>query len=68
MAAADYQLCNLCRATTYYDSDLTFDFDENPNWGLHNVGDMAVICTKCAETHAVQIVERAPTLKDPADV
>lgn len=57
MAAADYQLCNLCNQKTYYDSDLNFDFAENPNFGLHNVGDMAVICIKCAETHAVRIVE-----------
>lgn len=56
MAAADYRLCDVCSAKTFYDAELAYDFKKYPKHGLWGVGDWAVLCTKCAETHEVRVV------------
>lgn len=43
MAGADYFLCSACRSKTFYDADIY------KRW--QSVGDIKVICQKCAETH-----------------
>lgn len=61
MAACDYYLCDICECETFYDSNL-YNHDEvnrNENTGHPlpdgDVGDMAVICKDCAETHRIEI-------------
>jgi len=60
MAAADYRLCDVCEAKTFYDANLDYDFrdpDRRPH-GLHRLGDWAVICKECAKTHECKVVKR----------
>jgi hypothetical protein len=59
MAAADYRLCDVCQCKTFYDANLNYDFHEYPKHGLR-LGDWAVLCEKCNETHEVVIRPRAP--------
>lgn len=58
MAAADYRLCDICSCKTFYDSNLDYCFVEYPKHGLSRLGDWAVICTECAETHEVIIQKK----------
>ena len=59
MAFCDYYACDLCgERKTFYDANLHYDFDEDWSHGLWGAGDMAVICSKCAETHQVFIVQK----------
>ena len=55
MAIADYYLCDLCNAKTFYDADLSYENkNSNPKtgkpWPDGNVGYMFVICKECART------------------
>jgi len=63
MAAADYRLCDVCNRKAFYDANLNYDYDKrdaNGEPSLDYLGAWAVICTDCAKTHEVKIVERAP--------
>jgi len=64
MAMADYYLCDICGEKTFYDATLDYDEDNrNPKtshpWPNRDVGDMAVICRKCAETHKIELVKKS---------
>ena len=59
MAAADYRSCDICGSKTFYDSNLGYDFNvrrPDGDLGLPGLGDWAVICVKCAETHKCIVV------------
>jgi hypothetical protein len=60
MALADYRLCDGCQGKAFYDSNLSYDFDEYPDTGLSNLGDWCVLCRECAKTHKTQIVRITP--------
>lgn len=62
MAMADYYLCNVCGYKAFYDSRLNHEVDEKGNHSLDYVGQMAVICTQCADTHHVEIRRNDGTL------
>ncbi len=57
MAAADYRQCDVCDSKTFYDADLPFEIKDG-EWVLSNVGDWAVICVSCAQTHEVRIIRK----------
>lgn len=57
MAAADYRLCDVCGAKTFYDEALRYDFEEHPIHGLR-LGAWAVICEECAKTFEVVVRPR----------
>lgn len=62
MAMADYRLCDVCSGKTFYDANLDYqkpDAEHAHEWWLHGVGDWAVICTKCSETHEVIVRPKA---------
>ena len=50
MAYADYTHCDLCDCKVYYDANVDYDW---------NLGSMAVICKKCAETHETIVREKS---------
>lgn len=56
MAALDHYICDVCGAKCFYDA--------NVNWEAYRamkmLGEMAVICGKCARTHVVKILPRRP--------
>ena len=57
MALIDYYTCDVCGNKTLYDADIAY------RWEL--VGDMKIICRKCAETHEVMVREKlTPRLKE----
>lgn len=72
MASADYWLCDVCDAKTFYDVVLHYDALKDgavlrpgddkvlPS----GVGDMAAICVKCAETHEVIWRPKVPVVGD----
>ena len=72
MALCDYRLCDRCGGKAFYDAHLNYgDPGETSVHGrdytLDHVGDWAVLCQTCAETHAVVIVSHetgAPRLED----
>jgi hypothetical protein len=57
MAMADYWACDVCGAKAFYDAGLAYwdknlrriDSKQMPD----GAGDMAAICSKCAQTHEV---------------
>lgn len=57
MASGDYRSCDICGCKTFYDANLSYDFDEYPETGLR-LGDWKVICVECAKTHEVKIEMR----------
>lgn len=57
MAAADYRWCDVCECKTFYDANLSYDFDEYPKHGLR-LGDWKVLCVECAKTHKIEIVKQ----------
>lgn len=64
MALADYYLCDVCDAKTFYDANLSYDFkggNVNPNgtpWPVGNVGWMTVLCKECAKSHSVEVMPK----------
>ena len=62
MALADYWLCDVCSAKTFYDAELNYDKGdirrEDPRQMPYGAGDIACICRKCAETHVVVVMQR----------
>jgi len=52
MAYADYRLCDLCNAKTFYDAGLEYSGAELPR-----VGSLSVICCTCAESHRTIVCE-----------
>lgn len=61
MAAADYYLCDVCGNKTFYDAELHYDGNENPDTHHERpvgVGHMVVLCQDCAKTHKVIIEKR----------
>lgn len=60
MAYADYRLCDICDAKTFYDANLNYERDDTAPDGLklYGLGDWSVICEKCAETHKTTIVRK----------
>ncbi len=72
MAMADYCGCARCGGKTFYDSNLDFEDEEEgtarPDDLPRGAWDMAVLCRKCAETHEVEVQEKAPSkLRVPAE-
>lgn len=64
MAAADYRLCDVCKAKTFYDAELNYEHggadiscrnggDMILGQELQGLGDWIVICKKCTETHEI---------------
>lgn len=60
MAAADYRLCDLCRAKAFYDCTLNYDFQAYPDTGLFNLGAWCVVCRECAKRFEIKITEKEP--------
>lgn len=65
MALADYYLCDVCKAKTFYDANVNYCDDRWMTDGRckmipNGAGDMAVLCMECAKTHKV-IVTRSIT-------
>ena len=70
MALADYRLCDLCESEAFYDARLNYELDYDvpriagkdvPQYlGLYNLGDWAVLCRDCAETHRTMIAPITP--------
>lgn len=70
MALADYRLCDVCGGKAFYDSNLNYEFrDYEPseeahvdgelaNYRLDYLGDWAVICLTCRQTHRCVVVPR----------
>tara|TARA_Y100000815_G_C13137596_1_gene423020 strand:+ start:286 stop:507 length:222 start_codon:yes stop_codon:yes gene_type:complete len=63
MAAADYHLCDLCAAKTFYDADLEgFHDPASGEWlyGWEGVSGYRAyaLCKKCEETHEIVIQPR----------
>ena len=70
MAYADYRLCDICGGKAFYDANLNYEFGthkepipveelvENTNYGIDRLGDWAVICLDCANTHKCVIVKK----------
>lgn len=50
MAYADYYHCDICDSKAFYDAQI--DWDET------RIGDMKVICKKCAESHDVVVMQK----------
>lgn len=75
MAYADYRLCDVCGEKVFYDVQLNYETareapDKMPfrvaggephpsGYRLDRLGDWAVICTDCAETHETIVGIRA---------
>lgn len=61
MAAADYKLCDVCSAKTFYDVEIDYADAAPPDWTPipKHVGSWAVICESCAKTHICVVMERA---------
>lgn len=62
MASSDYYLCDVCNSKTFYDAEVHYDA-MNSHPVTHallpdNVGDMAVICERCAQTFKVAVVAK----------
>lgn len=47
MVGSDYYSCDKCFAKAFYDAEVEYE----------GVGQMRVLCAKCAETHRLEIVE-----------
>lgn len=70
MAAADYRICDRCGNKAFYDANLGYENDhavpriageDVPQFvGLYNLGDWAVLCRDCAETHRTLIAPIEP--------
>lgn len=60
MAAADYKLCDLCDAKTFYDVEIDYRDGRADATGPlpSGVGAWKVLCERCAKTHHVLIEER----------
>jgi hypothetical protein len=59
MAAGDYRSCDVCGGKSFYDATLNYEWDKKKReYTLHNLGDWAVICPKCAKTHKCIVVPR----------
>ena len=72
MAAADYRLCDVCEAKTFYDAELNYEFggaeiscrnggDMVLGQELQGLGDWIVICKKCAQTHEIVLQPKSNT-------
>lgn len=61
MAAADYRLCDICEAKTFYDASLSDDYTDR-------IGDWAVLCQSCAEAFKVVVVPREAVIDTTAAV
>ena len=62
MAAADYRSCDVCKGKTFYDAELDYKECMNaPSYGAPmpegDVGDWAVLCSRCALVHKIEIVQ-----------
>lgn len=61
MAAADYKLCDVCNGKSFYDANVDYEEPEPPKyeWLPRGVGDWAVLCETCAETHVAVIMAKS---------
>ena len=63
MATSDYYLCDVCGGKCFYDANLNYNYSQSDGdvlisgteYSLDYCGDMAAICTSCAETHEVVV-------------
>jgi hypothetical protein len=70
VAGCDYRSCDRCRAKTFYDAQLDYDFnDPDRPLGLYGLGDWAVLCEECAKTHKCVVVKRedVPAAAEPKE-
>lgn len=69
MAYADYRLCDVCGAKTFYDASLNYNSPnaEHPHYWLYGVGDWVVICVECAKKYTCEAVPRARSTEDNAN-
>ena len=72
MALADYRLCDVCGGKAFYDANLNYEEStaDRPSYRvagdarafqqgtLDYLGDWAVLCSTCAQTHKTMIVQR----------
>lgn len=68
MAASDYRLCDVCHGKAFYDANLNYEIgigvegsvryrgELAPQTQLDYLGDWAVICQECAQTHKCIVV------------
>lgn len=73
MAASDFRLCDVCSSKVFYDANLNYEPVEDESGNVRNggsllrdlrleyLGDWAVICDDCAETHQCVVVPRDST-------
>jgi len=72
MALCDYRLCDRCGGKAFYDANLNYGDPgatrvRGQHYTLDYVGDWAVLCQTCAETHSVVIMSNesgTPRLED----
>lgn len=71
MASANYKLCDMCGNKTFYDADLSYDFNDPDNtpvkevgshtksytYSLDHLGDWAVLCDECSKKYKTVIME-----------
>jgi hypothetical protein len=62
MAMADYYLCDQCGGKTFYDTGLDWRYEDDEGndceANLRGVGDMVVICEKCAAKFEVVVMPK----------
>jgi len=56
MAKSNYYCCDICERKCFYDAGCGGCDGVDYEW---NVGEMAVICKECANTHTVKVEERS---------
>jgi len=80
MALSDYRLCDICGGKAFYDSNLNYESQDDPDFEgeplptangkrqwfhLDNLGSWAVICKSCrAKGYECMVVQAQPTTED----
>lgn len=73
MAGADYRSCDICGSKAFYDACLGYDYPDDDHMirragrpfergRLDDLGDWAVLCDACCETHSTAIVSEKRAL------
>ncbi len=63
MAFADYFLCSVCEGKAFYDANLNYDWNEEPERRYRSdgyplpcgAGNMHVLCEDCVQTHEIVV-------------
>ena len=72
MALCDYRLCDRCGGKAFYDANLNYGDPgatrvRGQHYTLDHVGDWAVLCQTCAETHWAVILSSEGIIPKPQD-